>query len=159
MLLTAIIICISVVAVGVVYTPKTLKMDMKVVETGSMAPTIKPYSLIYIKPYDKFEDYRVGDIVTFTDNYQQKSFTHRIVEIDEQTQSFVTKGDANEENDLGKTSAEYAEGKVEATIPYLGYLVKFLRYTTVKIVIAIIYIAWAAIEIELFIAERKKAYD
>ena len=105
MLLTAIIICISVVAVGVVYTPKILKMDMKVVETGSMSPTIKPYSLIYIKPYDKFEDYRVGDIVTFTDNYQQKSFTHRIVEIDEQTQSFVTKGDANEENDLGKTSA------------------------------------------------------
>lgn len=71
----------------------------------------------------------------------------------------MTKGDANEENDLGKTSAEYAEGKVEATIPYLGYLVKFLRYTAVKIVIAIIYIAWAAIEIELFIAERKKAYD
>ena len=144
MLLTAIIICISVVAVGVVYTPKILKMDMKVVETGSMSPTIKPYSLIYIKPYDNFEDYRVGDIVTFTDNYQQKSFTHRIVEIDEQTQSFVTKGDAS---------------KVEATIPYLGYLVKFLRYTAVKIVIAIIYIAWAAIEIELFIAERKKAYD
>ena len=159
MLLTAIIICISVVAVGVVYTPKILKMDMKVVETGSMSPTIKPYSLIYIKPYDNFEDYRVGDIVTFTDNYQQKSFTHRIVEIDEQTQSFVTKGDANKENDLGKTSAEYAEGKVEATIPYRGYLVKFLRYTAVKIVIAIIYIAWAAIEIELFIAERKKAYD
>ena len=42
MLLTAIIICISVVAVGVVYTPKILKMDMKVVETGSMSPAIKP---------------------------------------------------------------------------------------------------------------------
>ena len=67
MLLTAIVICISVVAVGVVYTPKILKMDMKVVETGSMSPTIKPYSLIYIRPYDSFEDYRVGDIVTFTE--------------------------------------------------------------------------------------------
>ena len=159
MLLTAIIICISVVAVGVVYTPKILKMDMMVVETGSMSPTIKPYSLIYIKPYSNFEDYRVGDIVTFTDNYQQKSFTHRIVEIDEYNQSFVTKGDANKENDLGKTSADYAVGKVEAVIPYVGYFVKFLQYTLVKVAIAVIYIAWAAIEIELFAAERKKAYD
>ena len=99
------------------------------------------------------------DIVTFTDNYQQKSFTHRIVEIDEQTQSFVTKGDANKENDLGKISAEYAQGKVEVSIPYLGYFVKFLRYTAVKVAIAIIYVAWAAIEIELFMAERKKAND
>ena len=48
-LLTAIIICISVVAVGVVYVPKIMKMDMFVVETGSMSPTIKPYSVIYVK--------------------------------------------------------------------------------------------------------------
>lgn len=159
MLLTAIVICVSVVAVGVVYAPKILKMDMMVVETGSMSPTIKPYSLIFIKPYENFEDYRVGDIVTFTDNYQQKSFTHRIVEIDVPSQSFVTKGDANSENDLGKTSAEYAVGKVEAVIPYIGYFVKFLRFTVVKVAIAIIYVAWAAIEIELFLAERKKAND
>ena len=44
-------------------------------------------------------------------------------------------------------------------IPYLGYIVKFLRYTAVKIAVAVIYIAWAAIEIELFLAERKRAYE
>lgn len=159
MLLMAVIICISVVAVGVVYVPKLLKMDTLVVETGSMSPTIKPYSVIFVKHYDLFEDYRVGDIVTFTDEQQNKSFTHRIVEIDEFNQSFVTKGDANSEVDLGKTSAVYAKGKVEAVIPYIGYIVKFLRYTAVKVAVAIIYIAWAAIEIELIIAERKKAYD
>lgn len=159
MLLTAVIICISVVAIGVVYVPKLLKMDMFVVETGSMSTTIKPYSVIVVKPYKFFEDYRVGDIVTFTDEQQNKSFTHRIVEIDEATQSFVTKGDANSEVDLGKTSVSYARGKVEAVIPYIGYVVKFLRYTAVKVAIAVIYVAWAAIEIELIVAERKKAYD
>ena len=40
-LLTAVVICISIVAVGVVYVPKIMKMDMFVVETGSMSPTIK----------------------------------------------------------------------------------------------------------------------
>ena len=153
-LLTAVVICISIVAVGVV-----MKMDMFVVETGSMSPTIKANSLIYVKSYKNFEDYNVGDIVTFTDPVQKKSFTHRIVGIDDREKSFVTKGDANKENDVGKTSAEYAYGKVEAVIPYLGYVVKFLRYTVVKVAVAIIYIAWAAIEIELFLAERKKAYD
>ena len=126
MLLTAIIICISVVAVGVVYTPKILKMDMKVVETGSMSPTIKPYSLIYIKPYDNFEDYRVGDIVTFTDNYQQKSFTHRIVEIDEQTQSFVTKGDANNTEDPA-VGEDAVFGLYKGRIPGLGDFAMFLQ--------------------------------
>ena len=155
-LLTAVVICISIVAVGVVYVPKIMKMDMFVVETGSMSPTIKANSLVYVKSYKNFEDYNVGDIVTFTDPVQKKSFTHRI---DDREKSFVTKGDANKENDVGKTSAEYAYGKVEAVIPYLGYVVKFLRYTVVKVAVAIIYIAWAAIEIELFLAERKKAYD
>lgn len=158
-LLTAVVICISIVAVGVVYVPKIMKMDMFVVETGSMSPTIKANSLIYVKSYKNFEDYNVGDIVTFTDPVQKKSFTHRIVGIDDREKSFATKGDANKENDVGKTSAEYAYGKVEAVIPYLGYVVKFLRYTVVKVAVAIIYIAWAAIEIELFLAERKKAYD
>ena len=64
-LLTAVVICISIVAVGVVYVPKIMKMDMFVVETGSMSPTIKANSLIYVKSYKNFEDYNVGDIVTF----------------------------------------------------------------------------------------------
>lgn len=158
-LLTAIIICISVIAVGLVYVPKLAKMDMFVVETGSMSPTIKPNSLIYVKEYKNFEDYNVGDIVTFTDKIHGRSFTHRIVETDAVNRSFVTKGDANAENDLQPTSFDYATGKVEVVIPYLGYLVKFLRYTAVKIAVAVIYIAWAAIEIELFTAERKRRYE
>lgn len=156
-LVTAIIICVSIVAVGLVYAPKLLKMDMFVVETGSMSPTIKINSLIYVKNYDNFEDYNVGDIVVFTDSALQKSFTHRIVEIDTENECFTTKGDANSENDLGTTSFEYAKGKVVTVIPYAGYLVKFLRNTAVKVAVIVLYSAWAAIEIELYRAERKKA--
>lgn len=156
-LLTAVVICISIVAVGLVYIPKIMHMDMLIVETGSMEPTIKINSLIYVKRYSNFEDYHVGDIVTFTDRIQKKSFTHRIVAINASTQSFTTKGDANEENDIGPTPAEYAIGKVTVSIPYIGYIVRFLRLTLVKIAVGLIYVAWAAIEIELFLAERKKS--
>lgn len=158
-LFTAIIICISIVAAGLVYVPKLMKMDMYVIETGSMEPTIRTNSVIFVKKAESFESYRINDIVTFTDNSQQKSFTHRIIEIDEKNRTFTTKGDANSENDIMPTSAEYAVGKVQFVVPYLGYAVKLLRNTVVKIVIGLIYVAWAAIEIELFRAERKKNYD
>lgn len=158
-LITAVIICVSVVTAGFVYIPKLMNMDMYVIETGSMEPTIKINSVIFVKKAEDFDSFKVNDIVTFTDDSKQKSFTHRIIEIDEKSKTFITKGDANSEPDIMPTSADYAVGTVQFAVPYLGYVVKLLHNTIAKIVIGLIYVAWAAIEIELFRAERKKNYD
>ena len=155
-LLTAFVIFISVVAVGIVYFPRLIGYHAYSVDTGSMEPTIKTGSLIFVKRYVNFEDYKIGDIVTFSDLTHEKSFTHRIVEINAQNRAFVTKGDANDTNDLSPAEFIYATGKVEFIIPYLGYAAVFLRHKFVKIAVAVIYVCWLAIEIEIFLAERKK---
>lgn len=158
-LITAIVLCISVVAVSLVYIPRLAGYATYSIETGSMEPTIKTGSLIYVKKCKNFEDYAVGDIVTFSDRDKVKSFTHRIIKINYITQSFDTQGDANNAADIEPTSADYAVGKVEFVIPFAGYAVTFLRNTVVRIIVAVIYIAWLAIEIEIIIAERKKKYE
>ncbi len=155
-MLTAIIIFISVVAVGIVYVPRIAGYKAYSIETGSMEPTIHTGSLIFVKKYFNFEDYNAGDVVTFSDLTHEKNFTHRIVDINTQDKTFVTKGDANNVNDLTPTSYIYAVGKVEISIPYIGYIAEFLRNKFVKIAVMLIYVAWAAIEIEIFLAERKK---
>lgn len=157
-LATAIVISISFVALSVVFIPKLMGYKFYEIETDSMYPTIKSGSLIMVKPCKNITDYNIDDIVTFTDKKTEKSFTHRIVEFNEVTQSFVTKGDANEDNDPEETGVEYAVGKVQVVIPFVGKFVKLLRSVPMKIAVAVIYIAWAAIEIEIFVSERKKRY-
>lgn len=153
---TAIIIFVSLIMLGIVYAPRALGFQVYSIETGSMAPTLPQGSLIYVKRYLDFESYNVDDIVTFSDLSNDTFFTHRIVEIDEDERSFVTKGDANEDTDPSPTDFTFAVGKVEFSIPVLGYVASFLRYRIVKIAVALIYISWLAIEVELIIAERKK---
>lgn len=158
-LLTAIVICVSVVMVGMVYFPRLIGLDAFSIESGSMSPTINVGSAVFVRRYYRFEDYAVGDIVTFRNTESSKYFTHRIVDINSNDKSFVTKGDANASADPEPTSYEFAYGKVEFSIPYVGYAVSFLKGTPAKICVAVIYIAWIAIEIEVFLTERKKRYD
>ncbi len=155
-LLTALVIFVSIVALGIVYFPRIAGYRVYSVDSGSMEPTIKTGSLIYVKKYVNFEDYGVDDVVTFSDLTGENSFTHRIVSIDAEKRTFTTKGDANEENDLSPSDFIYAVGKVEFAIPYLGFAAAFFRNKVVKIAVTLIYVAWLAIEIEIFLAERKK---
>lgn len=154
--LTSVIIFISVVCIGIVYAPKLMGYQTYSIETGSMAPTIPQGSMVYVKPVTEYSEYQVGDVVTFSANDEQGSFTHRIIKIDDKKRVFETQGDANESKDMSPTPFEYAVGRVQFAIPYIGYAASFLRNKAVKIAVAVIYIAWAAIEIEVFSAGRKK---
>ena len=155
-IMTAMVLLFSLAAVGIVWFPSVIGYKSYAIESGSMEPTISEGSMIYVKPCTDFEDYQVNDIVTFTDNTKNQSFTHRIVAINDQEQLFSTKGDANEIEDLEPTSFVYAVGKVKMSVPYLGKIASLFKITGVKIGLALIYLAWAAIEIEIFITERKK---
>ncbi len=158
-LLTSLVIFISVVCVGIIFLPSIMGLKAYSIETGSMADTIPEGSMVYVKPCASFDDYAVGDVVTFTDPATGKSFTHRIMQTNSASGEFITKGDANDEPDLKPTSSQFAVGKVQLAIPLLGYAASFLKSTVVKIAVAVIYIAWAAIEIEIYLTERKKKYD
>lgn len=91
-----------------------------VVQSGSMEPSIKTGSVIVVK---QAESYMVGEVITFGPRSKTKPpTTHRIIEIKEDG-SYVTKGDANDDEDLRTVSRYEVIGKVVASIPWVGYAV------------------------------------
>ena len=72
---------------------------------------------------------------------------------------FTTKGDANKDNDPAPTSFYFAVGKVDFSIPLLGFVSEFVNSLTGKIIIGAVYIAWIAVEIEIFAVKRKASQE
>ena len=107
------------------------------VQSGSMEPTIKTGSLIFVKP---ISEYSVGDIVTRRTTDPKITITHRIfskTDVNGQT-AFETKGDANNAPDGEKFTKEGIIGKVLLAIPLLGFPVSFAKTTQGLILIVII---------------------
>lgn len=153
-LISSVAICVLVFIMMIVFIPKILGYQTFYIQTGSMSPEIPQGSMVLEKKTE-FEEISVGDVVTFTNDNGTEYFTHRIVEIDTANEMFVTKGDANKENDPNETSYYFAVGRVDFSIPLIGYIMEFLHSTVGKIVIGCIYIAWIAIEIEIFVMKRR----
>jgi signal peptidase len=98
-----------------------------VVRSGSMEPAIKTGSMVIDK---SFNDYNVGNIVTFKNKDKPKeTTTHRIANIKYQgdIKLFTTKGDANDSADSEQIAQDRIEGKVIFSIPYFGYAASFAR--------------------------------
>ena len=108
------------------------------VMSGSMEPAIKVGSMIVSQPV---EAYFEGDIITFFNNNSTKdTTTHRIekIEKDEWLTRYYTKGDANENIDGKYTTDEKIIGKQLFSIPYLGYLIGYIKTLPGLILIIII---------------------
>ena len=103
-----------------------LDLDARVVQSGSMHPSIKTGSIIFVTPA---EEYLVDDIITFRRSEFETPTTHRIVEIKktEGTLSYVTKGDANEVRDMEEVGEEHVMGLVRFQVPYIGHAITFAR--------------------------------
>ena len=102
-------------------------IQIKIVKSGSMEPTIRTGSIVVVKPE---ASYTKGDIITFgPDTKKEVPITHRIVEIKGEgaNMRFVTKGDANEDTDMKEIARNAVVGKALFSIPYLGYVIDFAR--------------------------------
>ncbi len=102
-------------------------IEIKIVKSGSMEPTILTGSIVVVKPA---ASYAKNDIITFgEDTKQQIPTTHRIIDIqgDFSTLTYITKGDANEEADGTPITQRDIIGKVVFWVPYMGYVLDFAR--------------------------------
>ena len=109
------------------FLPIAGNIEVKIVKSGSMEPTIKTGSVAIVKPE---ADYFIGNIVTFgEDSRRQIPTTHRIYGVREEGGKtyFTTKGDANEEPDPAETEESEVIGKVIFSVPYAGYILDFAR--------------------------------
>lgn len=53
--------------------------------------------------------------------------THRVIEVNEETREFKTKGDANEVEDLAPVPFENVIGKAGMSVPMVGYIPLYMR--------------------------------
>jgi len=106
-----------------------LKNNYKIlaVTSRSMEPKIRVGSIVVSQPVG---NYKVGDVISFNSGATKKeNTTHRITEIKDSggTTSYITKGDANENNDTKEVPADKVLGKEIFTIPLLGYLLVYVK--------------------------------
>lgn len=127
----ALLVCMAVLVIFLLQSnltgsvPTVFGNQIYVVLSGSMSPTFDTGSLALVRSVDQ-ETIKVGDIITYGDPDGGALTTHRVVEVmREEGLSFITRGDANNANDLSPVPAENVVGRFNASIPYLGYLINF----------------------------------
>lgn len=154
-ILLSAVIAFLLMAVLVVYLPYFLGYECYYVSTGSMSPTINFGSLVMTENIT-FDELKIGDILTFHSDDENKHFTHRVVSIDTATQMLTTKGDANNDVDPQPTNFQMARGRVVIVIPVIGFIAMALGYDASKIIIALIFIIWLAIIVEQYFNKKRK---
>lgn len=93
--------------------------------SDSMRPVIEKGSLLFVKEKNEYE---TGDIVAFYAPHggQLLCVTHRIVDkVGED--AYITKGDANDQEDKLIVCKKQMFGQVTEYIPYFGYLCYFVK--------------------------------
>lgn len=119
-------VVIVVIAVIMLVGVRLVGLRPFVVLSGSMEPEYHVGSLIYVKNTDP-EDIKVGDPITFVMDENLTVATHRVVEIDDEAQNFITKGDANSFKDANPVNFKNLIGKPVFTIPKVGYFVNYIQ--------------------------------
>lgn len=100
-------------------------ISVDVVLSGSMEPGIRTGGLVFTDTRRK--EPKTGDIITYS--IQNSRITHRVVR--KEGADLITKGDANEGEDLMPVRADQVLGTVIFTIPFCGYLVDFIKRKTI----------------------------
>ncbi len=108
--------------------------------SGSMTPAIPVGSLVAVIP-GTYEELEQGEIIMFELN--GTTVTHRVVSNDASAREVVTKGDANDREDMLPVSYDQIEGIVKFHVPVLGNVLQFISGLTGKIVAIVILLVGA----------------
>ena len=124
--------------------PGPWSYDLRIIESGSMEPTIPTGAVVITQPAQSYE---VGDIVTYQRRSDVGATTHRLVATTtvEGAAAFVAQGDANNVADAEPVRAAEIAGKVWFDIPYLGFVLSWLRSPfgfLVLVIVPAVFIVW-----------------
>lgn len=112
------ILVATLAAAALMALPPAIGWEQRTVLTGSMEPEIPVGSMIYVAPADPAE-LAEGDVVTF-ENEGGDIVAHRVESNRAVEGELITKGDANEGEDLAPVPYSAVRGKVVLAVPYLG---------------------------------------
>jgi signal peptidase len=91
-----------------------------VILTGSMVPSIKPGDVTIIRKCN-INDIKVGDVIEYS--LEDYNVIHRVIAVYNYYEGtvLITKGDANKSPDIHPVTGNQVIGRLEYTIPYIGY--------------------------------------
>lgn len=135
LLILLILVCLPLTLPGI------LNYQPYAVVSGSMEPEIPVGSLVYIKTMEP-QDVQDDDIIAFYGGRDANVMvTHRVVENRVVMGEFITKGDANQTEDMNPVDYDDFVGRVELIIPKMGMTAQLLTSTSGKIVAACVIVA------------------
>lgn len=129
-------VCGTLILLGVIAAflpltiPRLLGYEIYEVVSGSMEPEIPVGSLLYVEEA-KPEDLVSGDVIAF--EREGAVVTHRVEENRYVEGELITKGDANQKEDMFPVAYRDLIGKVVCHIPVLGLVMAMLASTTGKL--------------------------
>lgn len=116
--------------------PKILGGQIYTVISGSMEPEIPVGSLVYVEGMQP-EDVREKEVIAFYGGRDSTAIiTHRVVENRVVMGEFITKGDANADNDLNPVPYEEFIGHVKWSVPKIGGVAQALSSKEGKVAAA-----------------------
>lgn len=133
-----------------VTAPRLLGYEVFNVVSGSMEPSIPVNSVIYVHAIEP-EAVQTDDVIAFRDG--DAVIAHRVV-VNRQTMGeFVTKGDANNTEDLEPIPYRDLVGKVVMSLPFLGKAMALYASTVGKVYLALTFACGVML---LILAEQKR---
>ncbi|MBS6194408.1 MAG: signal peptidase I [Clostridiales bacterium] len=120
------VILTAMAGAALVSLPYLFNIRPRIVLSGSMEPEIPVGSLAYIAGGVSPKEIKTGDVIAYKMG-ESMQVLHRVIETDQEKKWFQTKGDANQQADLGRVEFSRYQGKALFHIPYAGYVVKFMQ--------------------------------
>ena len=124
--------------------PRLLGYEIFTVVSGSMEPTLPMDSLVYVEPVDPAE-IQTGEIVAFWRD--GIVVTHRVAENRREENSLITRGDANDMEDMDPVPYLNLIGRVKVHVPGLGLLMLYFVSAEGKIRLVCIAMAGALLNL------------
>ena len=150
----SILIILGILVILTFVAPRIIGIHPFIVLSGSMEDEIKTGSVAYADTKAKVEDVKVGEVIVF--NVDKAQVTHRVIAINDNN-TFTTKGDANETEDLAPVKFEDFGGKTIFSIPYLGYAIQSVQSRTG--IFAVLVIVGINVIYLIFSSDDKKEKD
>ena len=136
-----ILLVVAIIACLGLSVPRFAGIEQYVVISGSMEPAIPVGSMVYSAQTDP-STLEAGDIIVFYSNEAGSTpVTHRVVENHVADGEIITKGDANEQNDMSPVVYANVLGKLVLHVPMLGYIAAPLGTMTGKIAMGCVILA------------------
>lgn len=129
------LLLLSALAALILFVPRAGGMGTYAVLSSSMEPALPVGSIIYTRPVTDIREIKEQDIISFQTG--QILVAHRVLSVNRDAGTLITKGDANKVEDAVPVDAADVTGIVRWYIPYFGYILKFLETKTGRLTICL----------------------